>query len=62
MDWFRCGNRLTRTQTDGVLTIRYGRIGTQGQTMTKSFDTAQKATAEREKLFAEKLRKGYEPA
>ena len=30
--------------------------------MTKSFDTAQKATAEREKLFAEKLRKGYEPA
>jgi predicted DNA-binding WGR domain protein len=47
------------SRTGAVLTIQFGRIGTQGQTMTKSFDTPQRATNELEKLFAEKLRKGY---
>lgn len=47
------------TQSAGLLTIRYGRIGTQGQSMTKSFDTPERAQRELDKLFAEKLRKGY---
>jgi predicted DNA-binding WGR domain protein len=47
------------TQTGTVLTIQFGRRGTQGQTLNKSFDTVQKAARELEKLFAEKLRKGY---
>jgi predicted DNA-binding WGR domain protein len=41
------------------VTVRYGRIGTQGQTQTKTFDTAERAAREVEKLTAEKLRKGY---
>jgi predicted DNA-binding WGR domain protein len=47
------------TQTGTVLTIQFGRRGTQGQSLNKSFDTPQKAARELEKLFAEKLRKGY---
>jgi predicted DNA-binding WGR domain protein len=47
------------TQTAGVLAIRYGRIGSQGQSMTKSFESAERARRELDKLFAEKLRKGY---
>jgi predicted DNA-binding WGR domain protein len=42
-----------------MITIRYGRIGTQGQTLTKSFDTDERAERELEKLLGEKLRKGY---
>ena len=46
---------------DGVaLTVRYGRIGTNGQLQTKAYDTPDRATREREKLTAEKLRKGYQ--
>ncbi len=41
------------------LTVRFGRIGTQGQTQLKSFPTAEKATAERDKLVKEKTKKGY---
>lgn len=40
-------------------TVRYGRIGTNGQTQTKSFPTEAKATAERDKLIKEKTGKGY---
>ena len=42
-----------------VLTVRYGRIGTQGQTQTKTFASAAKAQAEHDKLVREKTGKGY---
>jgi predicted DNA-binding WGR domain protein len=39
--------------------VTYGRIGTDGQTLTKSFDSEEKARKEVEKLIKEKLGKGY---
>jgi predicted DNA-binding WGR domain protein len=39
--------------------VQYGRIGTAGQSKTKSFDTPEAAAQEVEKLVREKLRKGY---
>jgi predicted DNA-binding WGR domain protein/outer membrane protein assembly factor BamB len=44
------------------LTIRFGRIGDQGQTSTKKFPTPEAAKAEAQKKIAEKTRKGYAPA
>ena len=44
---------------DVALTVRYGRIGTAGQTQTKSFASAAKAQAEHDKLVREKTGKGY---
>jgi outer membrane protein assembly factor BamB/predicted DNA-binding WGR domain protein len=44
------------------LTIRYGRIGDQGQTSASKFPTPEKARAEAEKKIQEKMRKGYERA
>ncbi|MEY4561187.1 MAG: hypothetical protein RLZZ618_464 [Pseudomonadota bacterium] len=41
------------------LTVRFGRIGTDGQTKTKSFADAAAATKERDKLVKEKTGKGY---
>lgn len=41
------------------LVVRFGRIGTQGQTQLKAFPTAEKAAAERDKLVKEKTKKGY---
>jgi uncharacterized protein (TIGR02996 family) len=40
-------------------TVAYGKIGTAGQTQTKSFATLEKAQAEHDKLVKEKLAKGY---
>lgn len=40
-------------------TVRYGRIGTNGQTQAKAFPTEAKAVAERDKLIKEKTGKGY---
>lgn len=40
-------------------TVRYGRIGTDGQTQTKEFDTPEKALASYDKLVASKRKKGY---
>lgn len=40
-------------------TVRFGKIGTNGQTQTKSFPTEAKALAERDKLVREKTGKGY---
>ncbi len=37
--------------------MRYGRIGAQGQTLTNTFDSTERAGREVEKLTAEKLRK-----
>ncbi|WNG36785.1 DUF4132 domain-containing protein [Archangium violaceum] len=40
-------------------TVRWGRIGTDGQTQQKSFASTVKAQAEHDKLIAEKQKKGY---
>lgn len=47
---------------DKKLTIRYGRIGDQGQTQIKSFPSHDKALAEATKKLDEKRRKGYAAA
>ena len=41
------------------VTVRYGRLGTQGQTQTKSLADAAAAERHAEKLIAEKSAKGY---
>ena len=41
------------------LTVRYGRIGTNGQTQTKSFTSLTAAAQHAEKQIASKLAKGY---
>ena len=41
------------------VTVRYGRIGTEGQTQTKSFDTAGAAGRHAQQQIERKLRKGY---
>jgi DNA ligase 1 len=43
------------------VTVRYGRIGSQGQSNVKSFADDAAATAHAEKLIREKLHKGYRP-
>src|SRR5215207_7243286 len=40
-------------------TVTYGKIGSAGQTQTKTFPTPQKAQAEADKLIKEKTKKGY---
>ncbi|VTS07151.1 WGR domain-containing protein [Tuwongella immobilis] len=40
-------------------TVVYGRVGTNGQTQTKSFATPEQAEKEANKLIAEKVKKGY---
>lgn len=40
-------------------TVRYGKLGTAGQTQTKTFDSSAQATKEYDKLVAEKVKKGY---
>ncbi len=40
-------------------TVQYGRLGTEGQISTKSFDTEDKCQKEADKLIAEKTKKGY---
>jgi predicted DNA-binding WGR domain protein len=48
---------------DGAdLSIRYGRIGDNGQTSKKTFDTPEKAKAEAEKKLKEKKKSGYTEA
>jgi predicted DNA-binding WGR domain protein len=44
---------------DCDVTVVYGRIGTKGQTVVKTFATPSRATSEVAKLIAEKTRKGY---
>jgi len=45
---------------EGVnVTVNYGRLGTDGQTQVKTFDTPEKAQAQAERLIAEKTKKGY---
>jgi predicted DNA-binding WGR domain protein len=48
---------------DGTsVVVRFGRIGTHGQSQTKVFDTPERAAREVEKLTTEKIRKGYRDA
>jgi len=47
-----------RTTTGGV-EVRYGKIGTEGQSLLKPFDDAAAAAKSAEKLVAEKLKGGY---
>ncbi|WP_029920122.1 AAA domain-containing protein [Nevskia soli] len=44
---------------DRDVVVTYGRVGSRGQTLTKSFDTPERAALEMRKLIAEKQRKGY---
>ncbi|QCX74097.1 Outer membrane protein assembly factor BamB [Streptomyces sp. YIM 121038] len=44
------------------VTVRYGRIGADGQTQSTTFATAEKARAAAAKKVGEKVRKGYAPA
>jgi predicted DNA-binding WGR domain protein len=41
------------------VTVRFGRLGTEGQVQTKTFASAELATRHAEKLIAQKLGKGY---
>jgi DNA ligase-1 len=43
----------------GDVTVRFGRLGTQGQSQTKSFAGADAAARHAEKLIGEKTKKGY---
>ena len=47
--------------TDCDVTVRFGRIGTNGQEQTKSFADAAAAAKHVDKLIAEKTAKGYQP-
>jgi predicted DNA-binding WGR domain protein len=49
--------RVSRAGAD--LTISYGRIGTAGQSIIKTFETGERASRELRKLTEEKLQKGY---
>jgi uncharacterized protein (TIGR02996 family) len=47
-------------ETEGdAFTVRYGKIGTDGQVQTKTYASAEKAEAEAEKLIKSKTKKGY---
>ena len=41
------------------VTVRFGRIGTEGQTQTKTLPDAEAAARHAEKLVAAKMAKGY---
>ena len=47
------------TQNGKDLHIHYGRIGTKGQEQDKSFDSAEAAMVEMDKLVKSKIKKGY---
>lgn len=56
-------HKFYEVSVDGTaVTVRYGRIGTPGQTQNSTFPTAQKAQAAAAKKIGEKVRKGYAPA
>jgi predicted DNA-binding WGR domain protein len=53
-------NKFWEVWTEGpVLVVRFGRIGTEGQTKSKRLGSAEAAATERDKLIREKRRKGY---
>ena len=53
-------NKFWEISVDGPsVTVRYGRIGTSGQTQTKTFGDPAAAASHAEKLIGEKTEKGY---
>lgn len=53
-------DKFWKIAVSGVdMTVIFGRIGTKGSTVIKSFDTPERAKREAAKLIAEKIRKGY---
>ncbi|HUR52845.1 MAG TPA: WGR domain-containing protein [Gemmataceae bacterium] len=53
-------NKFWTIGLDGAsFTVTFGRVGTKGQTHTKSFADAATAKKEHDKLVSEKIRKGY---
>lgn len=53
-------NKFWEISSEGKsITVRFGRMGTSGQTQTKSFTTDDAAARELAKLVAEKTKKGY---
>lgn len=53
-------NKFWEIALDGnTFTVRYGRMGTDGQTNTKVFDSADKAQKEADKAIRSKTKKGY---
>lgn len=56
-------NKFWRVGVDGnKLIVEFGRIGTKGQRVVKSFEDEDRARREAGKLTLEKTRKGYEEA
>src|SRR5688572_33439841 len=47
------------SQSGATLSVTFGRIGTDGQTQYRSFDSPKAAQADAEKQAAAKLKKGY---
>src|SRR4051794_20368748 len=43
----------------GAMTVRFGKIGTDGQAKTKDLGSAEAAAKEADKLIREKTKKGY---
>ena len=53
-------NKFWRIGLQGLdVTVTYGRLGTKGQAVVKSYETIERAQREMTKLIEEKLRKGY---
>ncbi|MGY4975121.1 WGR domain-containing protein [Streptomyces nigrescens] len=50
------------TVRDTVVSVRYGRIGAEGQQQNSTFPTREKAQAAAARKIGEKVRKGYAPA
>jgi len=54
-------NKFWEINLDGTsFTTTYGKIGTDGQTSMKEWDSEEKAKKEYDKLVAEKVKKGYQ--
>ena len=49
----------TDSMQENTFTVRFGRIGTQGQSQTKRFADEAQAKREAENLVTEKVKKGY---
>ncbi len=45
--------------TEKSFTVTYGRMGTNGTSKTKEFDTVEEAEKEAAKIIAQKVKKGY---
>jgi predicted DNA-binding WGR domain protein len=53
-------NKFWEVAVQGAeLTVRFGRVGTKGQTQTKAFASADAALREQDKLIRSKQAKGY---